>query len=147
MTALRELYQITVDWDGKLFGGISLQWDYVNRTVDLSMPGYIEQALLKFQHSAPHQPEHSPHNAAEPLYTCGPQYAPLPNNSLHLDQHHKRRIQQILGILLFYAQAVDPMMLASINIIAAQQAAPTKKTAAAIVKLLNYAAMNPDAVV
>eukprot|EP00957_Ditylum_brightwellii_P161547 12299974-Ditylum_brightwellii.AAC.1 len=38
-------------------------------------------------------------------------------------------------------------MLASINSIAAQQAAPTKQTAAAIVKLLNYAATHPNAVV
>eukprot|EP00957_Ditylum_brightwellii_P207687 15354064-Ditylum_brightwellii.AAC.1 len=38
-------------------------------------------------------------------------------------------------------------MLASINSIAAQQAAPTQNTAAAIVKLLNYAATHPDAVV
>eukprot|EP00957_Ditylum_brightwellii_P064155 4867840-Ditylum_brightwellii.AAC.1 len=102
-TALRKLYQITVDWNGKLFGRISLQWDYANRTVDLSMPGYIEQALLKFQHSAPRQPEHSLHNVAEPIYTRGPQYAPLPDNFPPLNQHHKRRIQQILGTLLFYA--------------------------------------------
>eukprot|EP00957_Ditylum_brightwellii_P195873 14923706-Ditylum_brightwellii.AAC.1 len=101
ITALRELYQITVDWDGKLFRVISLQWDYVNRTVDLSMPGYIEQALLKFQRSALHRPEDSLHNAAEPLYTRGLQYAPLPNNSPPLNQHHKHRIQQILGTLLF----------------------------------------------
>eukprot|EP00957_Ditylum_brightwellii_P163289 12433499-Ditylum_brightwellii.AAC.1 len=38
-------------------------------------------------------------------------------------------------------------MLASINSIAAQQAAPTEKTVKAIVKLLNYAASHPDAVV
>eukprot|EP00957_Ditylum_brightwellii_P166392 12666259-Ditylum_brightwellii.AAC.1 len=38
-------------------------------------------------------------------------------------------------------------MLASIISIAAQQAAPTKQTAVAIVKLLNYAAIHPDAVV
>eukprot|EP00957_Ditylum_brightwellii_P084821 6449654-Ditylum_brightwellii.AAC.1 len=111
------------------------------------MPGYIEQTLLKSQHSAPLQPEHFPHNAAEPIYTHGPQYAPLPDNSPPLNQHHKQRIQQILGTLLFYAQAVDPTMLASINSIAVQQAVSTKQTAATIVKLLNYAATHPDAVV
>ena len=32
-------YKITTDGDGATFCGITLEWDYVNRTVDLSMPG------------------------------------------------------------------------------------------------------------
>eukprot|EP00957_Ditylum_brightwellii_P151193 11512584-Ditylum_brightwellii.AAC.1 len=38
-------------------------------------------------------------------------------------------------------------MLVAINSIAAQQAAPTENTVAAIVHLLNYAATHPDAVI
>eukprot|EP00957_Ditylum_brightwellii_P018312 1379122-Ditylum_brightwellii.AAC.1 len=38
-------------------------------------------------------------------------------------------------------------MLVAINSIAAQQAAPTENTAAAIIHLLNYAATHPDAVI
>jgi hypothetical protein len=32
-----------VDWTGNLYCGISLDWDYVNRWVDISMPGYINR--------------------------------------------------------------------------------------------------------
>eukprot|EP00957_Ditylum_brightwellii_P187798 14299408-Ditylum_brightwellii.AAC.1 len=38
-------------------------------------------------------------------------------------------------------------MLVAVNSIAAQQAAPTENTAAAIVYLLNYAVTHPDAVI
>ena len=43
-------YSITEDWAGELYCGITLKWDYVNRSVNLSMPGYIAAPLHKFQH-------------------------------------------------------------------------------------------------
>ena len=39
---------VSVDWDGELFWGIKLEWDYQNRTVDLSMPGYITKLIQRF---------------------------------------------------------------------------------------------------
>ena len=63
--ALKENYEVTIDWEGKLFIGITLDWDYTNRTVRLSMPNYITKALTKFQHNAPKRPEHSPHRAPD----------------------------------------------------------------------------------
>ena len=36
---LRKHYDsITEDWDGNLYCGIKLDWDYVNRSLDISMP-------------------------------------------------------------------------------------------------------------
>jgi hypothetical protein len=46
-------YEVTYDWEGKLYCGILLKWDYEDRTVDLPIPGYIENALHKFQHKPP----------------------------------------------------------------------------------------------
>jgi hypothetical protein len=54
--ALESLYTITTEWFG-----LTLDWDYEARTVDMSMPGYIAQALTKFQHEPPKRPEHTPH--------------------------------------------------------------------------------------
>eukprot|EP00957_Ditylum_brightwellii_P075073 5704419-Ditylum_brightwellii.AAC.1 len=73
--------------------------------------------------------------------------APAPDLPPPLNSKQKNRIQQVLGTLLFYACAVDPTMLVAIDSIASQQAAPTEKTAAAIVHLLNYAATHPDVVI
>ena len=45
--------EVEIDWAGKRFCGIHLNWDYTNHTCDLSMPGYVEQVLHKFQHPTP----------------------------------------------------------------------------------------------
>ena len=59
--ALKEHYDVTMDWKGELYIGISLKWDYNQRTVQLSMPNYIQKALDRFKHPKPSRPEHSPH--------------------------------------------------------------------------------------
>mmetsp|Transcript_35143 Transcript_35143/g.49915 ORF Transcript_35143/g.49915 Transcript_35143/m.49915 type:complete len:108 (-) Transcript_35143:166-489(-) len=56
------------------------------------------------------------------------QYINDPDNSPALDTKDKKRIQEILGTLLYYARAVDSTMLPTIGTIATQQASPTKKT-------------------
>ena len=48
LTALRELFEITVDWTGRKYLGISLRFDSTLRTVALSIPDYARKALLRF---------------------------------------------------------------------------------------------------
>jgi hypothetical protein len=38
-------YPIKVDWKAEYYLGITIKWDYVNRTATLSMPGYVKKAL------------------------------------------------------------------------------------------------------
>lgn len=47
---LKRYYVITTDLQATKFCGITLQWDYTNHHVTLSMPGYIEKALQRFTH-------------------------------------------------------------------------------------------------
>ena len=52
--ALKENYEVVdEDWNWNLFWGASLNWNYKYRTVDLSMPGYIEKVLQHFQYVKP----------------------------------------------------------------------------------------------
>ena len=44
---------VTTDWTGSLYSGITYKLDYVNRKVQLSMPGYVTKALFQFQHLLP----------------------------------------------------------------------------------------------
>jgi hypothetical protein len=37
--ALLRHYEITTDWNGTVYSGITLEWDYNKRTCDISMPG------------------------------------------------------------------------------------------------------------
>lgn len=57
---LASFYEITVDWEATKYCGITLEWDYKNRTVDLSMPNYVTDALHHFQHPVSIQPVHAP---------------------------------------------------------------------------------------
>jgi hypothetical protein len=56
IAALETDYTVSKDWTGGLYCGITLNWDYANKYVDLSMPGYIKDALHKFQHPLPKRP-------------------------------------------------------------------------------------------
>jgi hypothetical protein len=58
MACIKKNYNISSDWNGGAYCGLTLDWDYKNCTVDLSMPGYIKSALHKYQHAAPALPEH-----------------------------------------------------------------------------------------
>jgi hypothetical protein len=44
---LLQSYELTTDWEGKVCSGMSLKWDYKNRTCDISMPGYVSNVLSK----------------------------------------------------------------------------------------------------
>ena len=43
-------YEITTDWKGEKYIGITLDWDYERRRVHLSIPGYVKAALQQFGH-------------------------------------------------------------------------------------------------
>jgi hypothetical protein len=48
MACIKKKYNISSDWNGTAYCVLTLEWDYKNRTVDLSMPGYIKEALHKY---------------------------------------------------------------------------------------------------
>ena len=68
LNALQKKYSITVDRKGEKYTGTSLKWDYIQRTITLSMPEYVKKALHKFQHTLPTTPEYTPHAHVAPTY-------------------------------------------------------------------------------
>ena len=59
--ALKDKYKVTTDWEGKLYIGIQLKWDYEKGKVQHSMPGYVRAAQHYFQHKKHKIPHDSPH--------------------------------------------------------------------------------------
>ena len=59
----------------------------------------------------------------------------------------KKRIQQIIGVFLYYARAVDESMLCSLNKLASQQTNPTKELELDIDRFLQYASSYPSATI
>ena len=147
LTILKQKYELKADWHGTRYCGLTLEWDYANRLLDVSMPGYVERALQRFTHTTDTtQPSNSPHHYQFPQYGKKIQYADSPDISPLLHPKDKTRIQEIIGVFLYYARAVDNTMLPALGTLATQQAAPTQHTMNAVIQFLNYAVANPDAV-
>jgi hypothetical protein len=144
---LRQTYQITVDMEASKFCGMTLEWNYQEGHVTISMPGYIDKALQRFTHSLPSKPQHSPHAWTAPEYGARVQYADPEDTSLPLNSKGITHLQQVIGTLLFYARAVDNTMHVALGTLAAAQTQGTAQTMDAAVQLLNYAATHPDAAV
>jgi hypothetical protein len=66
--ALLRHYETTTDWGGTVYSGMTLKWDYQKHTCDISMPGYITNNLIKFQHDTLKHPQHTPSKYATPIY-------------------------------------------------------------------------------
>jgi hypothetical protein len=147
VNALKGKYIVSEDWDASLYTGLTIDWNYDQGTVDISMPGYIEKALKRFQHPPPTEPEDAPAPWATPTYGAKVQFADLPDNSRKLTPPECKRVQEVNGTLLFVARAVDSTMLVALGDIATQQANGTEATMEAVTQLLNYAATHPDPMV
>ena len=72
--------------------------------------------------------------------------APLPpDESPKLDEKGIKRIQQIVGSILYYARSVDMTCLAALVTIAINKKKATKQTMDRSIQLLDYLASNQDA--
>jgi hypothetical protein len=104
MACIKKNYNISSDWNGGAYCGLTLDWDCKNRTVDLSMPGYIKAALHKYQHPAPACPEHAPHTWNPPIYGAKTQFVTEETISPALSTKDVNKLQQLTGTLLYYAR-------------------------------------------
>jgi hypothetical protein len=143
---LEEHYKITMDWEGRRYIGITLDWDYKRRQVHLSMPGYIKAALVQFQHKLLKK-RHSPFQSSPIQYGAKAQYATTASTAEPVDAKTKKFIQQVCGKFLFLGRAVDStLLLCPISAIASQSAAPTRDTLDQTNDLLDYLATQEEAV-
>ena len=149
LQTLRLYYEaVSVDWTGMLYCGITLKWDYLNRTCELSMPGYVEQALQKFNHDITGIPKTT--NAPHPYKATKKLGLPMTHpqdESAKLSPREIKHVQQIVGTFLFYARAVDPTMLTALSTIATEQSQGTQNTKDKAEHFLKYAASHPDATI
>jgi hypothetical protein len=118
---LKSLYTITGDWTGSLYCGLTLAWNNLNHTVDVSMMGYVARTLQNLQHPHPTLAQHAPHywiaptNGAMVQYTFDNDTSPAPSKMA------LTRLEQIIGIFLYYAGAIDSTMLVALDTRASAQ--------------------------
>jgi hypothetical protein len=86
---LKEHYEVEEDWEGKRYLEITLDWDYKNRKVHLSMLDHVECALAQFRQLIPDKP-HQPHQHVMPTYGAMVQYVKPEDTSRHLSPTEKK---------------------------------------------------------
>jgi len=122
--ALQQLFTVATDWTGSKFACINIQWDYLKQTSQTNMDGYIANVCTRFARTDLKKLEHSPHKHQPITYGAKEQYA---NNKIDtrpkLDAKGIKRMQSIIGALLYYGQAVDNKLLLTLNSFRVQQAA------------------------
>jgi hypothetical protein len=123
-------YELTIDWSGSRYWGLTLNWPYDQGYVDVSMHGH---------HLPLSRNQHAPHKWVEPAYgSCRPQ-SPTPiSRAPLLDKQGTNRIQSISGTFLYYGRACDPCILLALNEIASEQAKPTTGTIPKTGMLMDY---------
>ena len=145
INALQNVYTLTVDYSGKEYCGLTLNWNYPAQHVDVSMPKFVIKTLQKLQHPSPLKPQHAPHKHIQPIYGQQQQFTPAPDTSPLLNSTETTHIQRIVGSFLYYGRAVDPNILPAINKLGLTQAKPTTNTKSTAQMLLDYLHTHPTA--
>jgi hypothetical protein len=144
--ALLKTFELTTEWAETVYSGMTLKWDYKNRTCDISMHGYVSNVLSKFQHDVPKHPQQTPSRYGTLIYGAKTQYT-MEDETPPLAATQCLTIQKANGSVLYYARAVDPTVLMPLNDTAAEHTKATEKTQAATNKILDYLATHPDATI
>ena len=145
--SLERHYDITIDWEGKKYVGISLKWDYEAHTLDTSVPGFVEKSLNKFQHPEPEKAQHAPAKAAPVNYGAKVQQKTPEDTSPELSPEGIKKIQDIVGTFAWYSRATDPTMAQTLSSIASRQSKATNQLKEEVHQFLDYCATHPDAIV
>eukprot|EP00804_Cyclotella_cryptica_P029613 CCRYP_017300-RA/>CCRYP_017300-RA protein AED:0.41 eAED:0.44 QI:0/-1/0/1/-1/1/1/0/306 len=93
------------------------------------------------------KPQHQPYPHTPCTYGAKQQYVDNPDLSAPLDKQDTTFIQEVIGVFLYYARAVDCTMLTALSSLATQQAKSTQTTLQRINRFLDYAMTHQDAVI
>ena len=137
-------WPIKLDLTGKKYLGYQLDWDYATNVVTLSMPDYIPKALVRFAagtvlRGAASPALYTPPSKGKPNLGATPS-----DDSPEVSAAAKQFVQEVNGVMLYYARAVDHLLLPACTAISSQQAHPTQNTVDACWRVLNYAHSHPN---
>ena len=135
------------DWEGALYCGITLKWDYENRTLDISMPGYFKKALQRYKHIRSKRTQYSPYPAAPKVFGAAAQEPAPDDEAPEATEDEVTYIQQVVGTILYYARVVDITVLMALSTLASEQAKATKTMIKNVGQMLDYLAWHPDATI
>ena len=115
LPCLEKLYKCTTDWESKLYLGMTLNWNYTEKWIEKSMPGYIDKVCTRFYcANVASKLVEAPHVWTAPQYgSIQPQLTTPINSSPLLSASDKTRLQEIFGSLLYFAQCIESTIFAT----------------------------------
>ena len=143
---LQKLYKITIDWSGTKYLRMTIDHDFINNTITISMPDYVPKAMKRFGIKEDHKKTYAPGPHMKVQYGKTPQTANI-DMSPQISDERRRIIQQVVGVFMYYSRAVDSTMLCETNKLASKQARPTSDVERDTYQLLHYASTKPLAAV
>jgi hypothetical protein len=146
--ALQAEYNLTIDWDGDLYCGITLTGTMMRATSTYPcqvMSPEPSPSSIVLPPSAPNMP---PTNGLDPAYGSHKPQSPTPDPTAQpLDKQGTTRIQAVSGTFQYYGRACDPCILPALNEIASEQASPTTETIARTHMLMDYLHTYPNGII
>ena len=140
LDSLRKHYKYTTDWEGKNYCGLKFDYHYDLGYVDVYMPKYVQEALIRLGYKPKKSHQYSPHEHI-PIkfgHKGQRQYATTSDDSNFLSPTDTKKIQSTTGSFLYYGQAIEYTILPALNDISSTQAQPTKKTKEKMERLMEY---------
>ena len=107
--------------EGRLYSAVTIKCNHKEKYVDISMTGYIEKSLRKFQHSSPFFKNNGPHQWRRTQYGARMQYALDSYTTSELYKYENPKIQKIVGTLLYYYRAIYLNILKALNVVTEQK--------------------------
>ncbi|KAL7485101.1 hypothetical protein ACHAW6_012619 [Cyclotella cf. meneghiniana] len=115
---LNKHYQTSQDWNRECYLGLTITWDYPEQQVHLSMPGYCQKAGQRFCQPTPTKQQHQPYPQTARTYGAKQQFGKTKDNSPLLSKTKKTFFQEVIGVFLCYACAIDCTMLPALGFLA-----------------------------
>ena len=111
------------------------------------MPGHIERALTRFLYILPKRPQYSPFAAPLHVFGQAQHLTPSPDTSNPLIAIGIKNVQEIIGVLLYQARALNSPLLAALKTLGIEQAATTENTIIKLTQLLDYCTTYPNLII
>ena len=92
------------------------------------MPGYVTAALQSFRHQLKNTRQSPPHHHVAPSYGTRVKFAEPEDDIPLLLEERLKFIQQVVGVFLYYAIAIDNTLLVALSAIRSEQSRSTSKT-------------------
>jgi hypothetical protein len=150
---IRLLYpKFTENWNGDRYLQFHLHWNYPVCSLSYNLPDYIPKALERFRHNEILQGASTPALYIPPFF-ARKSTSPLvlhPSQRLHEDNSRPctpaelTYLQQVIGVYLYYARAVDCTMLTAVNHLSSMLASATQHTLDCADRLIRYSASYPN---